>query len=45
MFVVPRLDLVVVVTSTLDRQERDRNHNGDVHALLAEGIIPALLAP
>ncbi len=41
VFIVPRLDLVVVMTSTLDRQGREGNHNRDAHELLASGIIPA----
>lgn len=44
VFVVPRLDLVVVATSTLDRRGRDGNHNADVHDLMASTIIPAFRA-
>lgn len=41
IFVVPRLELVVSVTSDIAQRRRGGNHNAAVHALLREHIIPA----
>lgn len=41
LFVIPRLEAAVVVTSTLDTR-RERGHNRDVHRLLASYLVPAL---
>lgn len=41
IFVVPTLELVVVMTSDADAR-RERGHNGELHRILAEEIIPAV---
>jgi CubicO group peptidase (beta-lactamase class C family) len=46
VFVVPRLDLVVAVTSSLQNRPRGSDdHNGEILALLAEHLIPAARGP
>ncbi len=42
IFIVPRLQLVVVITSSIE-EGRERGHNGAVYNLLSEHIIPAFL--
>jgi CubicO group peptidase (beta-lactamase class C family) len=44
LYVVPSLDLTVVVTSDPNRPARSEGHVGDLRALLAEEIIPAAAA-
>ncbi len=45
IFVVPRLDLVVACTSSLDNRSRGDDHNEQILRLLAEHIIPAAQGP
>ncbi|MFB6230713.1 MAG: serine hydrolase domain-containing protein [Salinibacter sp.] len=45
VFVVPRLDLVVACTSSLQNRTRGGDHNEQVLRLLAEHIIPAARGP
>jgi CubicO group peptidase (beta-lactamase class C family) len=42
LFIVPRLDLVVAVTSSLNDRPRGGNHNAAVQAFLADEIIPVV---
>ncbi|MBX2822951.1 MAG: beta-lactamase family protein [Rhodothermaceae bacterium] len=44
IFIVPRLELVVVVTSSLSGRRRGENHNRIVQDFLAYEIIPAIRA-
>jgi len=41
LFVIPRLEAAIVVTSTLSGR-RERGHNRDVHRLLASYLVPVL---
>jgi CubicO group peptidase (beta-lactamase class C family) len=43
LYVVPSLALTVVMTSDPTQPSRQDNHVGQLHALLADGIIPAVL--
>lgn len=45
VFVVPRLDLVVAVTSSIGSRPAGRNHNGQVLRLLRDHILPAARGP
>ena len=42
IFIVPRLELVVVVTSSLSNRPRGRNHNRVVQNFLSDEIIPVI---
>jgi CubicO group peptidase (beta-lactamase class C family) len=43
LYVIPSLGLTVVMTSDPTSPSREDNHIGQLHALVADGIVPALL--
>ena len=44
LFVVPSLDLTVVMISDPSPRPREESHVSELHALLDDGIIPAAIA-
>jgi hypothetical protein len=44
LYVIPSLGLTAIMTSDATEPSREDNYIGQLHALVADGIVPALLA-